>query len=131
MKKMLRCTINGVNFITQYGAIEALNGPWDYIDMMRSECQRRRDIIYDGVKNSRYLEPFYPEGAFYLWAKIREFPEGTKDSWDFSKYLLEKTSVGSTPGPVFGPNNDHYIRFAFSAKTEDIREASELIEKFV
>jgi len=99
--------------------------------MMRSEYQRRRDIIYDGVKNSRYLEPFYPEGAFYLWAKIREFPEGTKDSWDFSKYLLEKTSVGSTPGPVFGPNNDHYIRFAFSAKTEDIREASELIEKFV
>jgi len=73
----------------------------------------------------------YPEGAFYLWKKIREFPEGTKDSWDFSKYLIEKTSVGSTPGPVFGPNNDHYIRFAFCTKTEDIREALELIEKFV
>ena len=72
----------------------------------------------------------YPEGAFYPWAKIREFPERTKDSWDFLKYLLEKTSVSSTPWPVFGPNNDHYIRFAFSAKTEDIREASELIEKF-
>ena len=78
-----------------------------------------------------YLEPLYPGGAFYPWAKIREFPEGTKDSWDFSKYLLEKMSVGSTPGPIFGPNNDHYIRFAFSTKTEDIREASELIEKFV
>jgi len=73
----------------------------------------------------------YPEGAFHPWAKIREFPEGTKDSLDFSKYLLEKMSVGSTPGPVFGPSKDHYIRFAFSAKTEDIREASELIEKFI
>jgi len=83
------------------------------------------------VKNSRYLEPFYPEGAFYLRAKIRKFPEGTKDSWDFSKYLLEKTSVGCTPRPVFGPNNDHYIRFAFSAKTEAIREDSKLIQKFV
>jgi len=99
--------------------------------MMRSEYQRRRDIIYDGVKNSRYLEPLYPEGAFYLWAKIRKFPEGTKDSWDFSKYLLQKTNVGSTPGPLFRPNNDHYIRFAFSTKKEDIREALELIEKFV
>jgi len=99
--------------------------------MMRSEYQRRRDIIYDGVKNSRYLEPLYPEGALYLWARIREFPEGTKDSWDFSKYLLEKMSVGSTPGPIFGPNNDHYIRFAFSTNTEDIREASELIGRFV
>jgi Aspartate/tyrosine/aromatic aminotransferase len=100
------------------------------IDLIRFGYQRRRDIIYDGVKNSRYLEPLYPDGAFYLWAKIREFLEGTKDSWDFSKYLLEKTSVDSTPGPVFGPNNDHYIRFAFSTKTEDMREASELIEKF-
>jgi len=98
--------------------------------MTRSEYQRRRDIICDGVKNSRYLEPLYPEGAFYLWVKIREFPEGTKDSCDFSEYPLEKTIVGSTPGPVFGPNNDHYIRFAFSARTVDIKEASELIEKF-
>ena len=101
------------------------------IDLIRFEYQERRDIIYDGVKDSRYLEPLYPEGAFYLWAKIREFPEGTKDSCDFSKYIPEKTSVGSTPGPVFGPNNDHYIRFAFGAKTVDIKEASELIEKFV
>ncbi|MGC8689788.1 MAG: pyridoxal phosphate-dependent aminotransferase, partial [Thermoplasmata archaeon] len=131
MKKMLRCTINGVNSITQYGAIVALNGPQDYIDVMRSEYQRRRDIIYGGVRNSKYLEPLYPEGAFYLWAKIREFPEGVKDSWDFSKYLLEKTSVGSTPGPVFGPENDDYIRFAFSAKTEDIREAAELIKNLI
>ena len=86
------------------------------IDLIRFGYQKRRDIIYEGVKNSRYLEPLYTEGTFYLWAKIREFPEGTKDSWDFSNYPLEKTSVGSTPGPVFGPNNDHYIRFAFSAR---------------
>jgi len=91
------------------------------IDLIRFGYQRRGDIIYDGVENSRYLEPLYPEGAFYLWAKIMKFPKGTKDSWDFSKYLLEKTSVGSTPGPVFGPNNDHYIRFAFNAKMESMR----------
>ena len=100
-------------------------------DLIRFGYHRRRDTTNNGVKNSRYLGPLYPEGAFYLWEKIREFPEGTKDSWDFSKYLTEKTSVGSTPGPVFGSNNDHYIRFAFSAKTVDIKEASELIEKFV
>jgi len=48
----------------------------------------------------------------------------------FPKVLLKKTSVGSTPGPVFGPNNDHYIRFAFSAKTVNMKKTSELIEKF-
>jgi len=46
------------------------------IDLIRFGYQRRRDIVYDGVKNSRYLEPLYSEGAFYLWAKISDF--GTK-----------------------------------------------------
>jgi aspartate/methionine/tyrosine aminotransferase len=101
------------------------------IDLIRFRNHRRMDIIYDGVKNSMHLEPLYPEGALYLWAKIREFPEGTKDSWDFSKYLLKKTSIGSTPGPVFVPNNDHYIRFAFSAKKEDIREATYFLNNLI
>ncbi len=124
MKKMLRCTINGVNSITQYGAIAALSGPQNYIEEMRKEYQKRRDLIYEAAKESNYLEPFYPQGAFYLWARIKKYPDGLKDSWDFSKYILEKESIGSTPGPVFGPNNDQYIRFAFSAKTEDIEEGS-------
>jgi len=128
MKKMLRCTINGVNSITQYGAIEALNGPQEFINKMREEYQIRRDLIYQGAKESKYLEPHYPEGAFYLWAKIKKYPEGIKDSWGFSKYLLDKTAVGSTPGPVFGPGNEDYIRFAFSTKTEDVMEAAGLIE---
>jgi len=101
------------------------------IDLIRFGYQRRKDIIYDGVKNSRYLEPWYPEGAFYLLAKIRKFPEGAKDSWDFLKYLLEKTSVCSRPGSVLGPNNDHYIRFAFSTKTEDIREATDFFKNLI
>lgn len=128
MKKMLRCTINGVNSITQYGAIAALNGPQDVIEEMRKEYQVRRDLIYSGVKDSKYLDPYYPRGAFYLWARLKKYPQGIKDAWGFSKYLLEKTAVGSTPGPVFGPYNEDYIRFAFSANTEDIRQAAELIK---
>lgn len=129
IKKMLRCTINGVNSITQYGAIAALNGPQQVVEDMRKEYQLRRDLIFHGAKGSRYLEPFFPGGAFYLWTRIKEYPEGKKDSWDFSKYLLERTAIGSTPGPTFGPDNEDYIRFAFSTKTEDIREAAELIRE--
>ncbi|WP_010917106.1 pyridoxal phosphate-dependent aminotransferase [Thermoplasma volcanium] len=130
MKKLLRCTINGVNSATQYGAVAALTGPQEFVGQMRSEYQKRRDIIFNAVSKSRYLEPVKPGGTFYLWAKIKEYPKEVKDSWDMTYYLLDKTGVGSSPGPVFGPAGDGYIRFAFSADTEHVREASELIEKF-
>jgi len=127
MKKLLRCTINGVNSITQYGALAALQGPQDYVSMMRDEYQKRRDILYGYLKNSRYLDPNLPQGAFYMWNKIKEYPEGVKDSWEMSEFILKKTGVGSTPGPVFGPGGENHIRFAFSIETEKVREAGELL----
>ncbi|KAA8922195.1 pyridoxal phosphate-dependent aminotransferase [Thermoplasma sp.] len=130
MKKLLRCTINGVNSATQYGAVAALTGPQDYIAEMRSEYQKRRDIIYEAVSGSRYLEPLKPHGTFYLWNKIREYPPGVSDSWGMTSYLLEKTGVGSSPGPVFGPAGEGYIRFAFSAATDHIKEAAEVLKNF-
>ncbi|MGC8620018.1 MAG: pyridoxal phosphate-dependent aminotransferase [Thermoplasmata archaeon] len=128
MRKMLRVTINGVNSITQYGAVAALNGPQDFVDLMKKEYQKRRDIIYYAVKDSKFLTPIKPEGAFYLWCKINEKPEGVHNSWDMSEFILKKTGVGSTPGPVFGPSGEDYIRFAFSADTKIIEEASSILK---
>ncbi|CAC11898.1 aspartate transaminase related protein [Thermoplasma acidophilum] len=130
MKKLLRCTINGVNSATQYGAVAALTGPQDYIGEMRKEYQKRRDIIYEAVSESRYLEPIKPHGTFYLWNRIKEYPPGVSDSWGMTSYLLEKTGVGSSPGPVFGPAGEGYIRFAFSAATDHIQEAADVLRNF-
>ncbi len=129
MKKLLRCTINGVNSITQYGALAALNGPQDIVVKMRDEYQKRRDILYPYLKNSKYIEPYLPQGAFYMWNRIKEYPEGVNDSWGMSEFILKKTGVGSTPGPVFGSAGNNYIRFAFSLDTEKVRDAGILLSK--
>ncbi len=127
IKKMLRVTINGVNSATQYGALAALKGPQDIVIKMRDEYQKRRDIFYPAVKSTEYLDPVFPEGTFYLWARIKKYPEGVKDEWGMSEYILKKTNIGSTPGTVFGRRGRNYIRFAFSTKTEDVIEASRII----
>ncbi len=129
MKKLLRCTINGVNSITQYGALAALEGPQDYVLMMRDEYQKRRDILYNYLKNSLYLEPYLPRGAFYMWNRIKLYPRGVNDSWEMSEFILKKTGVGSTPGPVFGSSGESYIRFAFSLETEKVKEAGLLLSQ--
>ena len=127
MKKMLRVTINGVNSLAQYGALSALKGSQEWVGRMRQEYQTRRDLIYQAVKDSPYLEPRYPEGAFYLWCRIRRYPEGVSDPSGMTEYILRRTGVGSVPGPVFGSAGADSLRFAFSAGTEKVREAAELL----
>ncbi|MEM0160512.1 MAG: pyridoxal phosphate-dependent aminotransferase [Thermoplasmata archaeon] len=128
-RKMLRYTVNGVASIVQYGALAALSSSQDEIEKMRKEYQKRRDILYDAVKNSRYFNPILPEGTFYLWARIKRYPKGIKNSWEFSRSILEKEKIGTVPGSVFGKNGENHIRFSFSADTMHIIEASKLIKR--
>jgi aspartate aminotransferase len=127
-RKMLRYTVNGVTSIIQYGALAALSEAQSGIEKMRKEYQTRRDILFDALKNSRYLEPTLPEGTFYLWSRIKSYPKDLKNSWEFSRYVLEKENIGTVPGSVFGKLGEDHVRFSFSADTEQIIGAAELIK---
>lgn len=130
VKKLSRCTINGVNSITQYGAVAALNGPQDATRTMAREYQHRRDLLVRALADAPYLSPFMPAGAFYVWAKIR--PDwvgyaGQRDDWSMTNYLIDQAGVGSAPGSAFGPAGASHIRFAFSCSTDQVQAAAELI----
>ena len=130
LKKLVRCTINGVNSVTQYGAAAALNGPQDATRSMAAEYQSRRDMLLAALEESPYLEPFKPGGAFYLWARIKEEWPGYQnktDDWSMTNYLIDRVGVGSSPGSAFGTAGAGHIRFAFSCSTEQIREAAGLL----
>jgi aspartate aminotransferase len=130
-KKLLRCTINGVNSIAQYGALAALNGPKDYIEEMRREYQHRRDMIYETTSKLRSLKPFKPRGTFYIWCRISEDwkdSEGRRSDWAMTNYLL-RFGLGTTPGSEFGPSSSEYIRFSFSCATNHLEESLEVLRK--
>jgi aspartate aminotransferase len=129
-KKLVRCTINGVNSITQYGAVGALNGPQDATRAMAQEYQMRRDVLFDAVKEAPYLQPFKPHGAFYLWARIEPgWPgyEGKRDDWSMTNYLIDQAAIGSAPGSAFGMAGVGHIRLAFSCSTAQVKEAADLL----
>jgi aspartate aminotransferase len=130
IKKLVRCTINGVNSVTQYGAAAALNGPQDATRSMAQEYQIRRDVLFDALEESPYLKAFKPQGAFYLWARILpDWPGygGKADDWSMTNYLIDRSGIGSTPGTAFGPAGAGHIRFAFSCSTAQVNEAAELL----
>ncbi len=130
IKKLVRCTINGVNSVTQYGAAAALNGPQDATRSMAQEYQMRRDVLYDALEESPYLKAFKPHGAFYLWARILpDWPgyDGKSDDWSLTNALIDQAAIGSAPGSAFGPAGAGHIRFAFSCSTAQVNEAAGLL----
>ncbi len=87
LKKLVRCTINGVNSVTQYGAAAAINGPQDFTLAMAAEYQARRDMLFSALEESPYVKPFKPSGAFYMWASINpDWPgyQGKTDDWSMT-----------------------------------------------
>lgn len=130
IKKLVRCTINGVNSVAQYGAAAALNGPQDFTHAMAQEYQKRRDILFAALEEAPYIKAFKPGGAFYLWARIQpEWPgyDGKQDDWSMTNYLIDKAGIGSSPGSAFGAAGTGHIRFAFSCSTEQVEEAARLL----
>ncbi len=130
LKKLVRCTINGVNSVAQHGAAAAINGPQDATLAMAAEYQARRDMLFAALEESPYLVPFKPSGAFYLWARITpDWPgyQGKTDDWSMTNYLIDAAGIGSSPGSAFGPAGEGHIRFAFSCSTDQVREAAGLL----
>jgi aspartate aminotransferase len=130
LKKLVRCTINGVNSVTQYGAIAAINGPQDATRAMAAEYQVRRDILFNALEGAPYVKGFKPSGAFYLWARITpDWPGylGNTDDWSMTNYLIDQAGIGSAPGSAFGSAGECHIRFAFSCSTDQVREAADLL----
>ena len=130
MKKLVRCTINGVNSVAQHGAAAAINGPQDFTHAMALEYQKRRDILFAALEEAPYVRAFKPGGAFYLWGRIQpEWPgyDGKKDDWSMTNYLIDKAGVGSSPGSAFGAAGAGHIRFAFSCSTEQVEEAARIL----
>ena len=130
VKKLVRCTINGVNSVAQYGAVAALTGPQEATRSMNQEYQRRRDMLFESLEESPYVKPFMPHGAFYLWARIEpDWPgyDDNRDEWSLTNYLIDRAAIGSTPGSAFGPAGTGHIRFAFSCSTAQVKEAAGLL----
>lgn len=113
--------------LSQMVAVEALKDK-EHLNKVKETFRRRRDFLYKELKNIFKIE-VSPEGAFYIWANIEEY---SNNSFEFAKRLLEEAGVAVAPGVDFGKNNtERYIRFAYTAKVERLKEGVERIKGFL
>jgi len=125
MQKIVLYTSNSVNSIAQWGGVAALTGPQDCLREFQTEYQARRDLFYEGLHDIPVFEGAKPRGAFYAFVKIADnwrSPEGLADAWSMTRYLLN-AKVGSSPGVIFGPAGEGYLRFSTACSREDLSGA--------
>ncbi len=126
LRKLVLNSINGVSTPTQYAATAAIGAPPGYFPPVREEYRKRRDMLVRGLNEAGFRCPT-PPGAFYLFPDVRERLGG--DSWKAMEMLLEKTSVASVPGIVFGPEGEGHLRMSCSVQMDVLERAIDALKK--
>ncbi len=126
---------SGACSIAQWAAVEALNGPQDFIDERRKIFEQRRDLVVSMLNQAKGLNCPVPEGAFYVYPSCagtigKTAPSGKKieSDVDFVSELLEAEGVAVVQGSAFGlgPN----FRISYATSTEALEEACTRIQRF-
>jgi aspartate aminotransferase len=121
--------------IAQYAAVEALNGPQDFLSENKKAFQRRRDLVVSMLNQAKGINCPRPEGAFYVYPDISACIGKTSaggaqvnDDEAFATALLEETGVAVVFGAAFGlsPN----FRVSYATSDAALEEACKRIQSF-
>jgi len=126
---------SGACSIAQWAAVEALNGPQDFIQTSRKAFEERRDLVVSMLNQANGIVCPKPEGAFYVYPSCaaligKRAPSGNVISSDeeFVMELLASEGVATVHGSSFGlgPN----FRVSYATSNANLEEACKRIQRF-
>jgi aspartate aminotransferase len=135
MRKIQSQSTSNPCTISQWAAVEALNGPQEFLAENNASFSRRRDLVVKMLNEAKGITCPTPEGAFYVYPSVDELigkqtPSGAVISDDeaFATELLEQTGVAVVFGAAFGlsPN----FRVSYATSDAELLEACTRINEF-
>ncbi len=121
--------------VSQWAAVEALNGPQDFIAAHNKIFKERRDLVVSMLNQASGIKCPTPEGAFYVYPSCdgtmgKTAPSGKtlESDEDFVTELLEAEGVAVVHGSAFGLGPA--FRISYATKSEDLEEACNRIQRF-
>jgi aspartate aminotransferase len=134
MAKLQSQSTTNPSSISQAAAVEALNGPQDFISAHNKIFRERRDMVVAMLNQAPGLTCHRPEGAFYVYPSCsgtigKKTPQGKviKTDEDFVAYLLEAEGVAAVHGAAFGLSP--FFRISYATGTEILRDACTRIQR--
>jgi len=135
MGKVISQTTSNPSSISQAAAVEALNGPQDFIPERAAHFEKRRDLVVSMLNQASGLTCAKPEGAFYVYPSCagllgKSTEDGTliETDEDFAKALLAAEAVAVVHGAAFGLSP--FFRISYATSTEVLEEACTRIQRF-
>ncbi|SMR73007.1 aspartate aminotransferase [Aliiroseovarius halocynthiae] len=135
MRKIQSQSTSNPCSVSQWAAVEALNGTQDFIAENNKMFVRRRDLVVEMLNAAIGIDCPVPDGAFYVYPSIKgcigkTTAGGVKIDTDeaFAKALLEEKGVAVVFGSAFGlsPN----FRVSYATSDDALKEACTRIQDF-
>ncbi len=135
MANVMTQTTSNPCSISQYAAVEALNGPQHFIAERNAVFKARRDLVVGMLNQASGLKCPTPEGAFYVYptcdGAIGKTSAGGKliaTDQDFAAALLQEEKVAVVHGEAFGLSPA--FRVSYATSTDALEEACRRIQRF-
>ena len=135
MAKVMSQTTSNPSSISQWAAVEALNGTQAFIKPNQELFKKRRDLVVNMLNQTEELRCPTPEGAFYVYpdcsrAMGKTSGGGKKltNDGEFAAALLEEEKVAVVFGEAFGLSPA--FRISYATSTEKLEEACRRIQRF-
>ncbi len=135
MAKLQSQSTSNPSSIAQWAAVEALNGPQDFIPANNEVFKERRDLVVSMLNQAKGITCATPEGAFYVYPSCagaigKTAPSGktiTSDE-EFVTELLASEGVAAVHGAAFGTSP--YFRISYATATSILEDACQRIQRF-
>ena len=128
MNKIQSQSTTSTSSITMAAAVEAINGPQDFIIDHNNKFLKRRDLVVNKLNAIQGIRCAKPEGAFYVYPNCEGIlgkitPGGKKlsNDEDFMTYLLEDQGVAGVHGSAFGLSP--YFRLSYATSYDILEDA--------
>jgi aspartate aminotransferase len=135
MGKVMSQTTSNPCSISQWAAVEALNGAQDFIKPNAKLFEGRRDLVVSMLNQANGIKCPTPEGAFYVYPSCegligKTAPSGNviKNDQDFAGELLEAEGVAVVFGAAFGLSP--FFRISYATSNAALEDACTRIQRF-
>ena len=135
MQKLQSQSTSNPSSISQWAAVEALNGPQEFIAANNKVFKERRDLVVSMLNQAKGISCPMLEGAFYVYPSCegvigKTAPSGqriTSDE-DFVNELLDSEGVAVVHGAAFGM--EPHFRISYATATQVLEDACQRIQRF-
>jgi aspartate aminotransferase len=135
MAKVMSQTTSNPSSISQWAAVEALNGTQAFIKPNAKLFEERRNLVVSMLNQANGIHCPTPEGAFYVYPSVagligKTAPSGKTigSDEDFAVELLETEGVSVVFGAAFGLSP--FFRISYATSNANLEDACQRIQRF-